>query len=99
LKALFPEETVYSGRLFFCTTAGQFTPYEIPLMGDAPKRGIEVLEVIDRAVENGLLAAKPAPEACEWCDFQVVCGSQEPRRTRRKDPKLFADLDALRKMP
>ena len=99
LKALFPEETVYSGRLFFCTTAGQFTPYEIPLMGDAPKRGIEVLEVIDRAVENGMLAAKPAHEACEWCDFQVVCGSQEPRRTRRKDPKLFADLDALRKMP
>jgi len=99
LKALFPEETVFSGRLFFCTTAGQFTPYEIPLMGDAPKRGVEVLEVIDRAVENGMLAAKPAHEACDWCDFKVVCGSQEPRRTRRKDPKLFADLDALRKMP
>ena len=99
LKALFPEETVYSGRLFFCTTAGQFTPYEIPLMGDAPRRGIEVLEVIDRAVENGLLAARPAHEACEWCDFQAVCGTQEPKRTRKKDPKLFADLDALRKMP
>jgi hypothetical protein len=29
----------------------------------------------------------------------MVCGSQEERRTRRKDAKLFADLDALRNMP
>lgn len=99
LTALFPEETVFSGRLFYCTTAGGFTPYEIPLMGDAPKRGLEVLEIVDRAIDQGVLAAKPAHEACDWCDFQVVCGSQEPRRTRRKDPKLFADLDALRKLP
>jgi ATP-dependent helicase/nuclease subunit B len=99
LKALFPDETVFSGRLFFCTTAGGFAPYEIPLMGDAPKRGIEVLEIVDRAIENGALAARPAKDMCEWCDFQVVCGRDEERRTRRKDPKLFADLDAMRKMP
>jgi ATP-dependent helicase/nuclease subunit B len=101
LKALFPEETVYSGRLFYCTNAGGFQPYEIPLMGEAPKSGVEVLEVIDRAIENGLLAAKPAAKTCEWCDYQMVCGDQEERRTssRRKDPAKFADLDALRKMP
>lgn len=99
LKALFPEETVFSGRLFFCTTAGGFQPYEIPLMGDAPKRGIEVLEIVDRAIENGALAARPAHEACKWCDFQVVCGRGEEQRTRRKDAKLFSDLDALRKLP
>ena len=99
LKALFPGETVYSGRLFFCTTAGGFTPYEIPLLGDAPKRGLEVLEIIDRAIENGMLAARPATDVCQWCDFQVVCGRDEERRTKRKDAKLFADLDALRDMP
>jgi ATP-dependent helicase/nuclease subunit B len=99
LKALQPDDTVFSGRLFFCTTAGGFQPYEIPLMGDAPTRGIEVLEIIDRAVEHGALAAKPARDACQWCDFQVVCGRGEEYRTRRKDPKLFADLDAMRKMP
>src|SRR5687767_3680770 len=99
LKALFPEETVYSGRLFFCTTAGGFTPYEIPLLGDAPKRGLEVLEIIDRAVEHGTLAARPATDVCQWCDFQVVCGREEQRRTRRKEPKLFAELDVLRDMP
>ena len=99
LTALFPQETVFSGRLFFCTSAGGFQPYEIPLMGEAPKRGIEVLEVIDRAVDAGQLAARPSSGACEWCDFQVVCGPDEERRTRRKDAKLFADLDELRKMP
>ena len=99
LKALFPEETVYSGRLLFCTSAGGFQPYEIPLMGDAPKKGIEVLEIVDRAIENGTLAARPAHEACKWCDFKVVCGRGEEQRTRRKDPALFSDLDALRKLP
>lgn len=99
LTALFPKETVYSGRLFYCTSAGAFHHYEIPLMGEAPKRGIEVLEIIDRAVEHGRLAARPAPKVCESCDFRVVCGSQEEQRTRHKDPKLFADLEALRKMP
>jgi hypothetical protein len=99
LKALFDNETVFSGRLFYCTSAGGFHSYEIPLMGAAPQSGLETLEIIDRAIEKGTLAALPGPKACDWCDFQVVCGRQEPRRTRRKDPKLFADLDALRKMP
>jgi len=99
LKALFPDETVYSGRLFYCTSAGGFTSHEIPLMVDAPKRGMEVLDIIDRAVETGALAARPAADACTWCDFQVVCGREEERRTRRKDAKRFADLDALRKLP
>ena len=68
-------------------------------MGEAPKRGIEVLDIIDRAIENGALAARPAAKTCDWCDYKPVCGSQEERRTRRKDAKLFADLDALRNMP
>ena len=99
LKALFPDDTVFSGRLFFCTTAGGFKPYEIPLMGEAPKRGLEVLEIVDRAIEGGSLAARPAADTCKWCDYQVVCGGDEEHRTRRKDPKRFGDLDALRKMP
>ncbi|HYB93447.1 MAG TPA: PD-(D/E)XK nuclease family protein [Vicinamibacterales bacterium] len=99
LKALFPSETVFSGRLFYCTSAGGFYPYEIPLMGEAPKRGVEVLEIIDRAIAHGALAARPAARTCEWCDYQVVCGGQEERRTRRKDAKLFSDLDTMREMP
>ena len=58
-----------------------------------------MLEVIDRSIEHGLLAARPATGACAMCDFQAVCGRDEERRTRRKDVALFADLDALRELP
>jgi hypothetical protein len=100
LEALEPREKVFSGRLFFCTSAGNFDSYEIPLaLGDSARRGLEVLEIIDRSIEQGLLAARPDRDACSYCDFQIVCGRQEERRTRRKDPATFADLDALRKLP
>jgi hypothetical protein len=99
VKALEPEQTVFSGRLFYCTTAGDFKSYEIPLMGEAPARGIEVLQIVDRAIERGTLGPRPAPDACGYCDFLAVCGRREESRTRHKDAALFADLDALRKMP
>ena len=53
-------------------------------MGEAPKRGIEVLEIVDRAIEHGVLAARPAAEACEWCDFQV---GVRPRRRAPHPPQ------------
>jgi hypothetical protein len=59
LTALFPEETVFAGRLFYCTNAGGFHRYEIPLMGEAPKRGIEVLDIIDRAIERRRARGSP----------------------------------------
>jgi RecB family exonuclease len=106
LEALEPNETVSSGRLSFCTTVGNFSTHEILLLDGSRRQGIEVLEIVDRAIERGLLAARPAPPrhsneegACSYCDFLVVCGRDELRRTRRKDAATFADLDALRKMP
>ena len=68
-------------------------------MGEAPQRGIEVLEIIDRAIDRGTLAPRPADKACDYCDYLVVCGRREQARTRTKDAALFADLDELRKMP
>ena len=65
------------------------------------RRGLEVLEIVDRAIEHGTLAAKPgrfgAHSACDYCDFRPVCGSDEARRTANKP--AVADLDALRRMP
>ncbi|MGE3276556.1 MAG: PD-(D/E)XK nuclease family protein [Vicinamibacterales bacterium] len=92
-------ETVAEGRLSYCTTAGGFTVHAIPL--DAPIRGraLEVLEIIDRAVERGTLAAYPASGTCQWCDFRPVCGPDEERRTARKPEAMFEDLLTLRKYP
>ena len=65
------------------------------------RQGLQVLEIIDRAVESGFLAAAPDERACTWCDFRPVCGPREeerieaqgaraPRRPRR------AEGDAMR---
>jgi hypothetical protein len=99
LEAMAPENKVYSGRLSFCTTAGGFTQHEIPLLDNARSTALQVLEIVDRGVEHGLLAARPDRDACTWCDFTSVCGRDEERRTRKKDPARFADLDALRGLP
>jgi ATP-dependent helicase/nuclease subunit B len=100
LEALTGEPVVES-RLSFCTSAGQFSTRAIALDDPIRRRGLEVLEIVDRAVAQGLLAARPGQAyghpACEYCDVRAVCGPEEPRRTRRK-PEL-PDLEALRRMP
>ena len=94
-------EPVDEGRLSFCTAAGQFTTHPIRMDAVIRQRGLEVLEIVDRAIEHGMLAAKPGPSyggsACDYCDFRAVCGPDEFSRTRRKPD--VPDLDALRRMP
>ena len=92
-------DTVESGRLSYCTSVGGFSDHEIPLDELTRRRGVEVLEIVDRAIEHGTLAAYPAHEACAFCDFQPVCGHSEERRTLRKPEALFADLLELRRRP
>jgi ATP-dependent helicase/nuclease subunit B len=92
-------DTVYEGRLWYCTTAGNFEAHAIPLTETSRRNGVEVLEIIDRAVERGPLAARPAHDACTWCDFRVVCGNEEAWRTARKPLAAVSDLDALRRIP
>lgn len=89
-------EVVEEGRLSYCTTAGQFTTHPIKLDPHIRRRGLEVLEIIDRAIEHGMLAARPARDACASCDFRPICGPDEPRRIAQK-PET-PDLDALRRM-
>ena len=93
------QQRVEEGRLSFCTAVGGFSVHTIALDDVSRRRAIEVLEVIDRAIEQGTLAARPAEGACGRCDFIAVCGADEERRTRRKPAGLFADLDALRRIP
>ena len=54
---------VSQGRLFYCTAAGSLSSIEIPLNERTRAAGIEVLQVIDRAVESGFLAAAPTEDA------------------------------------
>ena len=54
-------------------------------------QGLQVLEIVDRAVEQGFLAAAPAERACTWCDFRPVCGPREEERAARKAQDRLAD--------
>ena len=92
---------VSSARLWFATTAGGFTQHPVSLRDEHRRAGIEVLEIVDRAVEQGALPQAPKDGACRWCDFRGVCGPLEEDRARRKGPNLgvLEDLQALRGMP
>ena len=89
---------VVAGRLFYSTTAGGFVDHEIQLDDYKRGQGLQVLAVIDRAVEMGFLPAAPGDRACGWCDFQPICGPREEERVRRKAADKLADLTALRAM-
>ena len=90
---------VHESRLSFCTTVGRYEQRAVTLDDGARRRGTEVLEIIDRAIEIGSLPPAPRQGACQWCDFQVVCGPWEERRAAAKDQAPLADLAALRRLP
>ena len=89
---------VVAGRLFYCTTVGGFAEHEIDINDYTRSQGLQVLTIVDRAVEQGFLAAAPADRACAWCDFRPVCGPHEELRVKRKSRDRLADLEALRSM-
>jgi ATP-dependent helicase/nuclease subunit B len=91
--------TVESGRFSYCTTTGGFTDHLVPMNERTRRMGIEVLEIVDRAVELGMLPPAPAERACGYCDFLSVCGPDQERRASRKSPNQVGDLLELRKRP
>jgi ATP-dependent helicase/nuclease subunit B len=91
--------TVESARFSYCTTAGGFTEHNVPIDERSRDMGIEALEIIDRAVELGMLPPAPAERACGFCNFLPVCGPNQERRARRKSREQIADLLELRNRP
>ena len=90
---------VSHGRLFYCTSSGSFYEHPIPLSDLTRGAGLDVLRIVDRAIQDGFLAAAPADDACDRCDFISVCGRDVSRRVARKPPDKLADLYALRSKP
>ncbi|HEY7188157.1 MAG TPA: PD-(D/E)XK nuclease family protein [Vicinamibacterales bacterium] len=92
---------VHHGRLFYCTANGGFYEHGIPLDERTRALGLEVLQVVDRAIEAGFLAAAPTEDACDRCDYRSVCGPGVFRRVARKpqDVQVLADLAEIRSRP
>ncbi len=93
------QKAVASGRLYYCTSDGEFTERIIPLDGTSRGAAQTVFDVIGRALDQGFLPAMPLEDACDSCDYRVVCGPHERVRTARKRNDRLADLIALRALP
>jgi ATP-dependent helicase/nuclease subunit B len=90
---------VAGGRLYYATTDGGYREVDIPLTDQSRRLGVEVLEIVDRAVETGFLAPVPRERACAWCDFRIVCGPTAEERVGIKSGEPLGDLDELRRKP
>jgi ATP-dependent helicase/nuclease subunit B len=94
------QRSVSQSRLYFATTVGGFTQHEVSLREEAKRAGLEVLEIVDRAIDAAQLPVAPRDGACGWCDFRAICGPLEERRYRQKtkEPDIVGDLIELRSL-
>ena len=100
-ERLFAGEAVTSGRLYFCTSTG----------GRSPSRSFRSTSASRddglpgcrhgsaRPVAQPSLPAAPDRGQCDICDYRVVCGPHEERRTARKPQENLGPLLAVRALP
>ena len=97
LEKLFgPDATVWGGRLYYCTSAGDYTSVPIPLDDNARQEAKLVAETIHDAIDRGFLPAAPAKGECTWCDYARICGPYEETRVAKKPAKDIVPLTRLR---
>jgi RecB family exonuclease len=87
---------VESGRLYYCTTDGEFAERRMALDTASQTHAQTVLDVIGSAIDQGFLPAVPIKDACDTCNYRMVCGPHENVRVSRKRRERLADLTALR---
>lgn len=97
LEKIFGEgTTVWGGRLYYCTSAGDYTSVPIPLDQGARAEAKLVAETVHDAIDHGFLPAAPAKDECRWCDYARVCGPYEEQRVAKKPAKDIVPLQRLR---
>jgi ATP-dependent helicase/nuclease subunit B len=102
LEQLFPTQKVASGRLYYCTSRGDYQSHEVPLDESTRTLGRTVVASMDRMLAAGFLPASPAqlPEdrernECERCSYRAVCGPYELERSSVIKQRDHGRLDAL----
>ena len=93
------QESVESGRLYYCTQRGEFSTIDIPLEDAARERLRRVLHTIDTSIAEGFLPAAPQAGACSLCDYGAVCGPYEERRAKSKQSDRLDPLMEIRQSP
>ncbi len=88
-----------ASQLFFCTQRGGYTPVEIAVTDRSRDFLRLILQTIDAAIEDGFLPAAPRRDACEYCDYRMVCGPYEEERLKKKLPDRLEPLQQIRNAP
>ncbi|HEY6418098.1 MAG TPA: PD-(D/E)XK nuclease family protein [Candidatus Binataceae bacterium] len=89
------EEPIQSGRLYYCTAAGNYEERVVQIDEGARVAARELAKIVGDALAAGFLPAAPGPRECEWCDYRRICGPYEEDRVAKKNP---ARLDALKRL-
>jgi ATP-dependent helicase/nuclease subunit B len=102
LEQLFPGQKVASGRLYYCTSRGDYRSHEVPLDEQTRTLGRTVVAAIERMLATGFLPAAPSPLAedrerneCERCSYRPVCGPYELERSSLIKQRDHARLQPL----
>ena len=100
-EKLFSECEVTEGRLFYCTTAGEFQVRSMALDEGVRGSAKALADAVSEALAEGFFPALPQKGACTYCDYRIVCGPYEEFRTGRKPttPAPVIRLKQLREMP
>ncbi len=103
LEKLFPGTTVEGGRLYYCTSRGGYEERTVPLDDEARAAAAAVADAISEATTKAALPAVPLADACNFCDFRLVCGPAPEARARMipraEVETLLPGLVALRRRP
>ncbi|MGZ3418108.1 MAG: PD-(D/E)XK nuclease family protein [Polyangiales bacterium] len=99
LEQMFKPTKVDGGRLYYCTSAGDYEEVVIPLDDYARTAASEVVGIVGEAIQTGFLPAAPEDGACTYCDYQIVCGPHEEQRIKLKAKDRLGRLRTLRSMP
>jgi hypothetical protein len=92
-------EPVDSGRLYYCTLTGGFEEREVELKDAARATVSRAIKIIADALETGFFPAAPDERECQWCDYRLLCGPYEQRRSLMKPPVRLVALRTMRELP
>jgi ATP-dependent helicase/nuclease subunit B len=86
---------VESGRLFYSTQRGGYLSALIKATPAARNFLAKLASDIDASIAQGFLPPIPQKDACESCDYRIVCGPYEERRLARYKDRRDERIEPL----
>jgi len=99
LEKLFPGTDVMGGRLYYCTTRGDFQVVTVRLDVEARNAATTLATTLASHFEAGFFPAAPRKDECRFCDYRPICGPYEEQRAAKKKQDRLVQLKTLREVP